>query len=37
MLSIDAMARINTVTNEKESTITMGGDEAIQIEIRQTN
>lgn len=36
-LPIDAMARINTVTNEKESTITMGGDEAIQIEIRQTN
>ena len=36
-LPIDAMARIYTVTNEKESVIEMGGDSAINIEIRQTN
>jgi len=36
-LPIDAMARIVTVTNEKESTIDMNGDSAINIEIRQTN
>ena len=36
-LPIDAMARINTVTDEKESIIQMGGDAAINIIIRQTN
>ena len=36
-LPIDAMARIYTITNEKESVIEMGGDAAVNIEIRQTN
>ena len=36
-LPIDSMARINTITNEKESVIEMGGDSAVNIEIRQTN
>ena len=36
-LPIDAMASIYTVTNEKESFIEMGGDSAVNIEIRQTN
>ncbi len=36
-LPLDAMARINTVTNEKESIIEMGGDAAINIIITQTN
>ncbi len=36
-LPIDSMARIYTITNEKESVIEMGGDAAVNIEIRQTN
>ena len=36
-LAQDANARINTITDEKESIITMGDGEAISIIIRQTN
>lgn len=36
-LQADANARINTITDEKESIITVGDGEAINIIIRQTN
>ena len=36
-LPVDAMAQIVTVTNEKESVINMGGDQAINIIITQQN
>ena len=36
-LAQDANARINTITDEKESIITVGDGESISIIIRQTN